>query len=361
MEALKRRKTRPVKIGHVTIGGDAPIAIQSMTFTKTSDREATLAQILALEQAGCEIVRFSVPDEACAASIPYLKEHTHIPLVADIHFNYRLALLAAEYGIDKIRINPGNIGDEDRVRQVVEACKSRHIPIRIGVNGGSLEKHILAKYGSPTPEALCESALYHVGLLEKFDFYDTVVSIKSSDVRTTIAANRLFAERTDYPLHLGVTEAGTERMGLVKSSIGLGALLADGIGDTVRVSLSDDVTKEVCAAKDILFALGLRRGVRIVSCPTCSRCNINVFEAAKRLENALRDKPWDMTVAVMGCAVNGPGEAREADIGVAGGNGNALLFKKGEIVGSIDADKIYETLLAETQRLVAERAAQSAK
>lgn len=352
---MERRISREVKIGNVTIGGNNPVAIQSMTFTKTSDKEATAEQIKKLEEAGCEIVRFSVPDEDCAASIPYLKEHSNIPLVADIHFNYRLALMSAEYGIDKIRINPGNIGDEDRVKQVVDACKKRNIPIRIGVNGGSLEKHILAKYGSPTPEALCESAMYHVKLLEKFDFYDTVVSIKSSDVRTTLKANRMFAEMTDYPIHLGVTEAGTERMGLIKSSIGLGALLADGIGDTMRVSLSDDVVKEVKAAKDILFALDLRSGVKIVSCPTCSRCNINVFEAAKRLEEALKDKPWDITVAVMGCAVNGPGEAREADIGIAGGNGNALLFKHGETVGSIDADKIYEVLLAEAEKIHREK------
>ncbi len=351
---FERRKSRVVKIGNVAIGGENPIAIQSMTFTKTSDKEATLAQIKALESAGCEIVRFSVPDEDCAKSIPYLKEHSSIPLVADIHFNYRLALLAAEYGIDKIRINPGNIGDKDRVKAVVDACKKRNIPIRIGVNGGSLEKHILEKYGSPTPEALCESAMYHVKLLEEFDFHDIIVSIKSSDVHTTLAANRLFAQMTDYPLHLGVTEAGTERMGLIKSSIGLGSLIADGIGDTMRVSLSDDVVKEVEAAKDILFALGLRSGVKIVSCPTCSRCNINVFEAAKRLENALKDKPWNLTVAVMGCAVNGPGEAREADLGVAGGKGNALLFKNGEIVGSIDADKIYETLLAEVEKMASE-------
>ncbi len=348
---MQRRKTREVKVGKVGIGGENAIAIQSMTFTKTSDKEATLAQIRSLEQAGCEIVRFSVPDEACAESIPYLKEHTDIPLVADIHFDYRLALKAAEYGIDKIRINPGNIGEEERVKKVVDACKARHIPIRIGVNGGSLEKSILQKYGSPTAEALCESALYHVSLLEKYDFYDTVVSIKSSDVTTMIEANRLFAGRTDYPLHLGVTEAGTERMGLIRSSIGIGSLLADGIGDTLRVSLSDDVVKEVQAAKDILSALGLRKGVKIVSCPTCSRCNIKVFETAKRLEEALKDKPWDMTVAVMGCAVNGPGEAREADIGIAGGNGNALLFKKGEIVRSIDADTIFETLLAEATAL----------
>lgn len=351
---MNRRKSREVKIGRVTIGGDNPVAIQSMTFTKTSDKEATLAQIKALENAGCEIVRFSVPDEACAESIPYLKENTDIPLVADIHFNYRLALKSAEYGIDKIRINPGNIGDEDRVRQVVDACKAKRIPIRIGVNGGSLEKHILAKYGSPTPEALCESAFYHVKLLEKFDFYDTVVSIKSSDVKTTIQANRMFSEMSDYPIHLGVTEAGTERMGLIKSSIGLGALLSDGIGDTMRVSLSDDVAKEVQAAKDILFALDMRSGVKIVSCPTCSRCNINVFETAKKLENELKDKPWNITVAVMGCAVNGPGEAREADIGVAGGNGNALLFKNGEIIGSIDDKDIFEVLMREAEKLYIE-------
>lgn len=351
MMTLKRRKSKEIKIGNVIIGGENDIAVQSMTFTKTSDKDATLAQIKSLEQAGCDIVRFSVPDEECAKSIPFLKENSNIPLVADIHFNYRLALLSAEYGIDKIRINPGNIGDKDRIKQVVDVCKKKNIPIRIGVNGGSLEKHILAKYGSPTPEALCESAMYHVGLLEKFGFNDIVVSMKSSDVQTTVLANRMFAEMTDYPLHLGVTEAGTERMGLIKSSIGLGSLLCDGIGDTVRVSLSDDVVKEVRAAKDILFSLGLKKGVKIVSCPTCSRCNINVFETAKRLEETLKDKPLDITVAVMGCAVNGPGEAREADIGVAGGNGNALLFKHGEIVGSIDADKIYETILCEIEKL----------
>lgn len=355
MNMTDRRKSRVVKIGNVSIGGNNRCAIQSMTFTKTSDREATLNQIKKLEQAGCEIVRFSVPDEECAKSIPYLKEHANIPLVADIHFNYRLALKACEYGIDKIRINPGNIGDDDRVKEVVEACKKRNIPIRIGVNGGSLEKHILEKYSRPTPEALCESAMYHVKLLEKYDFNDIVVSMKSSDVATTIKANKLFAEMTDYPLHLGVTEAGTERMGLIKSSIGLGSLLCDGIGDTLRVSLSDDVVKEVEAAKDILFSLGMRKGVRIVSCPTCSRCNINVFETAKKLENELKNKDWDITLAVMGCAVNGPGEAKEADLGIAGGNGNALLFKHGQIIGSIDADKIYDVLLEEARKLHIEK------
>ena len=358
---MERRKTREVKIGNVTVGSGHPVSIQSMTFTKTSDKEATLSQIKQLENAGCEIVRFSVPDEECTKSIPYLKEHSSVPLVADIHFNYRLALQAVEYGIDKIRINPGNIGDSERVKQVANACKSKNIPIRIGVNGGSLEKHILEKYGSPTPEALCESAMYHVKLLERFDFNDIIVSIKSSDVKTTVKANRLFAQMTDYPLHLGVTEAGTERMGLIRSSIGLGALLVDGIGDTMRVSLSDDVVKEVNAAKDILFSLGLRSGVKVVSCPTCSRCNINVFETAKRLEDALKDKPWNITVAVMGCAVNGPGEAREADIGVAGGKGNALLFKHGEPVGSISSDELFDVLMKEAKKIWEEKNISTAK
>ena len=358
---MERRKTREVKIGNVTVGSGHPVSIQSMTFTKTSDKEATLSQIKQLENAGCEIVRFSVPDGECAKSIPYLKEHLGVPLVADIHFNYRLALQAVEYGIDKIRINPGNIGDSERVKQVANACKSKNIPIRIGVNGGSLEKHILEKYGSPTPEALCESAMYHVKLLERFDFNDIIVSIKSSDVETTVKANRLFAQMTDYPLHLGVTEAGTERMGLIRSSIGLGALLVDGIGDTMRVSLSDDVVKEVNAAKDILFSLGLRSGVKVVSCPTCSRCNINVFETAKRLEDALKDKPWDITVAVMGCAVNGPGEAREADIGVAGGKGTALLFKHGEPVGSISSDELFDVLMKEAKKIWEEKNISTAK
>ena len=358
---MGRREAREVEIANVAVGSGHPVSIQSMTFTKTSDKEATLSQIKQLENAGCEIVRFSVPDGECAKSIPYLKEHSSVPLVADIHFNYRLALQAVEYGIDKIRINPGNIGDSERVKQVANACKSKNIPIRIGVNGGSLEKHILEKYGSPTPEALCESAMYHVKLLERFDFNDIIVSIKSSDVETTVKANRLFAQMTDYPLHLGVTEAGTERMGLIRSSIGLGALLVDGIGDTIRVSLSDDVVKEVNAAKDILFSLGLRSGVKVVSCPTCSRCNINVFETAKRLEDALKDKPWDITVAVMGCAVNGPGEAREADIGVAGGKGNALLFKHGEPVGSISSDELFDVLMKEAKKIWEEKNVSASK
>ena len=348
---MERRKTRSVKLGNTYLGSGHDILIQSMTYTKTEDKQATLKQILELEKAGCDIVRFSVPNENCIESIPYLKENTHIPLVADIHFDYRLALAAAERGIDKIRINPGNIGSEDRVRAVADICKSKSIPIRIGVNGGSLEKHILEKYGSPCPEALCESALFHVKLLEKFDFYDIVVSIKSSDVASTIKANRMFAEMCDYPIHLGVTEAGTERSGLIKSSAGIGALLCEGIGDTLRVSLSDDVIKEVEAAKDLLRVLDIRNGVKIVSCPTCSRCNIDVFSVAKRLEDALRDKDWNMKIAVMGCAVNGPGEAREADIGIAGGAGEGLLFKKGEIVGKVPMSDFFDVLMREAEIL----------
>lgn len=348
---MERRKTRSVKLGNRYLGSEHGILIQSMTYTKTEDKEATLKQILDLENAGCEIVRFSVPNEDCVKSIPYLKEHTHIPLVADIHFDYKLALMAAERGIDKIRINPGNIGSEDKVKAVVDICKQKNIPIRIGVNGGSLEKHILAKYGAPTPEALCESAFYHVKLLEKFDFNDIIVSIKSSDVANTIKANRMFSQMCDYPIHLGVTEAGTERSGLIKSSAGIGALLCEGIGDTLRVSLSDDVIKEVEAAKDLLRVLDIRKGVKIVSCPTCSRCNIDVFSTAKRLEEALKDKNWDMKIAVMGCAVNGPGEAREADIGIAGGVGEGLLFKKGDIIGKVKMEDFFDVLMKEAEEL----------
>ena len=348
---IERRKSRSVKIGNITVGGTAPIAVQSMTFTKTSDKEKTLEQILSLEKAGCDIVRFSVPDEESAKSISFLKEHTRIPLVADIHFNYRLALMSAEQGIDKIRINPGNIGDEQRVKAVVDECKKRNIPIRIGVNGGSLEKHILAKYGSPTPEALFESAMHHVKLLEKYDFHDIIVSIKSSDVANTVKANRIFASETDYPIHLGVTEAGTARLGVIKSSAGIGAMLLDGIGDTLRVSLTDRVENEVAAGKDLLKALGLASGVNIVSCPTCARTNINVIAIADRLHEVLDSCEKNIKVAVMGCAVNGPGEAKDADIGIAGGCGDALLFKKGEVIGKIEEDKVIEVLLKEIEKM----------
>ena len=343
--------TRSVKVGRVTVGGGAPVSIQSMTYTKTSDREATLLQIRELEKAGCEIVRFSVPDEASAESIPYLKENTSVPLVADIHFNHRLAIKCAEYGIDKVRINPGNIGSDENVKAVVDACKERCIPIRIGVNAGSLEKHILAKYGKPTPEALVESALYHTGLLEKFDFYDTVVSIKSSNVRDTIAANRMFRTVSDYPLHLGLTEAGTERFGLIKSSCAIGSLLCDGIGDTIRVSLTEDPVREVYAARDLLKSIGLRSGVNIISCPTCARCDYDVIGIANKLHEALDGLSKNVTVAVMGCAVNGPGEAREADIGVAGGHGEALLFKKGVSCGCIPESDVIERIIKEVEAL----------
>ena len=341
---MKRKTTRKIKLGNICIGGDAPITIQSMTFSKTSDREATLAQILELEKAGCEIVRFSVPDEESAESIPYLKEHTNIPLVADIHFNHKLAIKSAEYGIDKVRINPGNIGSDDKVHEVVKVCRSRNIPIRIGVNSGSLEKELLAKYGSPTPEALVESALNHAALLERFDFDDIVISIKSSDVNRMLASYRLAAEKCNYPLHLGVTEAGTERMGLIKSAIGIGSLLCDGIGETIRVSLTDEPVKEIAAAKDILKCIGKRKGVTIVSCPTCGRTRIDLIRTAKKVEAALADSEKDITVAVMGCVVNGPGEAREADIGIAGGIGEGLLIKKGQIVKKVPEEQLLEVL-----------------
>ena len=352
-----RRKTREIKIGNKTVGGSAPIAIQSMTNTDTHDKAATLAQIRALEVAGCDIVRITVPDIEAADTIYYLKENgVSIPVVADIHFDYRVALRCAELGVDKIRINPGNIGDDERVRKVCEACNERNIPIRIGVNGGSLEKHILAKYGSPTPEALCESAMYHVGLLEKFGFYNTVISMKISDPYKMIAANKLLADRCDYPLHLGVTEAGARERGLLKSAVGIGALLCEGIGDTVRVSLTDDPIKEIGAARSILQAVGVegQSGLDIVSCPTCGRTKIDLiplvaaFEEAAKKEGIL-DLP--LKVAIMGCVVNGPGEAREADIGIAGGKGEAVLIRKGEIVRKIAEEDIVDTLIGEIKKL----------
>ncbi len=349
---MERRKTKNIRIGNVFIGCDHKILVQSMTYTKTSDKDATLAQIFELENTGCDIVRFSVPDENCVKSIPYLKEHSHIPLVADIHFNHKLAIMSAQAGIDKIRINPGNIGSDENVKKVADVCRSKNIPIRIGVNAGSLEKHILEKYSSPCPEALCESAMYHVKLLEKFDFNDIIVSIKSSTVENTIKANRLFAQMTDYPLHLGVTEAGTERTGLIKSSVGIGSLLCDGIGDTLRVSLSDDVVKEVKAAKDLLRVLGITSGVKVISCPTCSRCTLDVFSTAKKLEDMLYDKDWNLKIAVMGCAVNGPGEAKEADFGVCGGaKDGALLIKQGKVIGKVPYENLLDVLMQQAEIL----------
>jgi len=346
-----RRKTRQVSAGQVCIGGDAPIVIQSMTNTDTRDAAATMAQIRALEAAGCDVVRITVPDLESAETVRLIKESDiRVPIVADIHFQYRVALRCAEYGVDKIRINPGNIGDEDRVRQVALACRSRKIPIRIGVNSGSLEKHILEKYGSPTPEALCESGLFHARLLEKYDFEDIVISIKSSDVYTMVAATKLLAQACDYPLHLGVTEAGSRNMGTVKSAAGLGALLCEGIGDTIRVSLTDDPVLEVSAARDILSALNIegQSGLNIVSCPTCGRTKIDLIPLVHRFEEAVAKEGLNhipCKVALMGCVVNGPGEAREADFGIAGGVGEAVLFSHGEVIRRIPEEEIIPTLI----------------
>ena len=352
-----RRKTKKIQIGRIAIGGDAPIAIQSMTNTDTHDKEATLSQIRALEKLGCDIVRITVPDLEAADTIPYLKQNgVKIPIVADIHFDYKVALRCAEVGVDKIRINPGNIGSDDRVREVVRACKQANIPIRIGVNSGSLEKEILARHGAPTPEALCESALYHVSLLEKFDFENIVISIKASDPYSMIKANRLLAKNCDYPLHLGVTEAGSKQMGSIKSAVGIGALLCDGIGDTIRVSLTDDPTEEIGAAKSIFNAVGLEGqcGMNIVSCPTCGRTKIDLISLVSHFEKraaeeGITDKP--IKVAIMGCVVNGPGEAREADIGIAGGRGEAVLIKKGVIVEKIPEADVVERLIEEIKKI----------
>ncbi len=344
------RNVKPVRVGECTLDG-RHIYIQSMLSARSDDIEGSVKQAIELEKAGCEIIRAAIPDMEAIKLIPAIKEAVSIPLVADIHFDYRLALEAAAAGIDKIRINPGNIGDMDRVKQVADACRQKNIPIRIGVNSGSLEKEILAKYGSPTPEALVESAMGHASLLERFDYDNIVISIKSSDVNRMIASYRLAAESCNYPLHLGVTEAGTERMGLIKSAVGIGSLLCDGIGETIRVSLTDDPVKEIAAAKDILKAIGKRGGVRIVSCPTCGRTRIDLVKAAKDVEKAVADLDKDITVAVMGCAVNGPGEAREADVGIAGGDGCAVIFRRGEILRKIKEEDIVCELLKEIDRL----------
>ncbi len=341
-----------VKIGNITIGSGEKVAIQSMTNVPASDTLGIIDQINELECAGCDIVRFAVPNEESARAVYEIKSKTNVPLVADIHFDYRLALMCIERGIDKIRINPGNIGDKERAKAVVLAAKNAHIPIRVGVNGGSLEKDILRKYGGITPEGMVESALGHIRLMEEFGFSDIVVSIKSSDVIKTIKAYRLAREKFDYPLHLGVTEAGTYTSGLVKSSIGIGSLLADGIGDTIRVSLTDSPVAEVGAAKMILSALGIgEKCVRVVSCPTCGRTQINLIDIANRVEKAVSEIKKDITVAVMGCVVNGPGEAKDADIGIAGGDGCAVLFKKGEIIGKIPESEITDRLLFEINKM----------
>ena len=352
-----RRKTRAVKVGSVTVGGNAPISIQSMTNTDTKDVAATVEQVRKLAQAGCDIVRITVPDAESAGTITAIKEAgIDVPIVADIHFDYKAALACAERGVDKIRINPGNIGDESRVKAVVDACKQGSIPIRIGVNGGSLEKHILAKYGAPTPEALCESAMFHAALLEKFDFFDTVISIKGSSVEQMIKANRLVAERCDYPIHIGVTEAGSEQYGIIKSAAGIGALLCDGIGDTMRVSLTADPVREVAAAKSILDALEIKGqcGMNIVSCPTCGRTKIDLISLEQQFRQAAEREgllAYPIRVALMGCVVNGPGEAKEADIGIAGGKGEALLISHGEIIAKIKEEEIISALIQKIKEM----------
>ena len=348
---MERRRSREIKIGNVKIGGVAPVSVQSMSNVHWSDIEGNVKQAVELEKAGCEILRIAVPTQEAVSLIPEIKNKISIPLVADIHFDYKIALASAEAGIDKIRINPGNIGDESKVKAVADICRKKNIPIRIGVNSGSVEKNILAKHGAPTAAALCESALYHIGLLEKFDFQDILVSLKASSVETTIEAYQKMAELCDYPLHLGVTEAGTARMGLIKSSIGIGSLLHQGIGDTIRVSLTASPVEEISAGLDILRALNLRKGVRFVSCPTCGRTEINLIQLANEVEKALANSEKDITVAVMGCTVNGPGEAKEADFGVAGGKGVGLLFKKGEIIRRLPEDELLPALLKEIEKL----------
>lgn len=346
-----KREVKKVLLKDIVLG-NGHIYIQSMLNCRDSDIAGNIAQAVALEQAGCEIVRIAIPNLQAVSLIPKIKEQISIPLVADIHFDYRLALACTEAGIDKIRINPGNIGQDEFVKKVVDACKLRNIPIRIGVNAGSLEKEILKEYGHPTPQAMVKSALYHIKLLEKFDFDQIVVSMKSSDVRMTVDAYRLLAQQCSYPLHLGITEAGTERMGVIKSAIGIGSLLLDGIGETIRVSLTADPVQEIIAAKDILKALQIQHdGVDIISCPTCGRTKIQLIEIANQVTEALKDCKKPIKVAVMGCAVNGPGEAKEADIGIAGGDGCAVLFKKGEIIRKIPEDEILTQLLTEIEHL----------
>lgn len=339
---------KQVKLGGITLG-DGNIYIQSMLNRPAQDVEGSVKQAVELEKAGCEIVRAAIPHCSDVRLIPAIKERVSIPLVADIHFDYKIAIEAAAAGVDKIRINPGNIGSDDNVKEVVRACRAGNIPIRIGINSGSLEKKTLAKYGAPVPEAFVESAMYHVQLLEKFDFDDIVISVKASDVKTTIAAYRLLAEKCDYPLHLGVTEAGTERMGIIKSAVGIGSLLCDGIGDTIRVSLTADPVQEIYAAQDLLKAIGLTDGVNIVSCPTCGRTQIDLIKLANEVEEATRGVKKNLKIAVMGCAVNGPGEAREADIGVAGGKGEGLIFRKGEILRKVPENEIVAELMKEIE------------
>ena len=340
-----RQKKREVKIGNVTIGGSNPIAVQTMLNVPVEDIEGNVAQAKRCEAAGCQILRVTCPSPADAKCIEAVKNAVNIPIVADIHFDYKAALACADVGVDKIRINPGNIGDDDRVKAVVDACQQKNIPIRIGVNGGSLEKRLLEKYGHPTPEALVESAQGHIDLLHRYDFDDIALSMKSSTVPLTIAAYRLAAERFPYPLHVGVTETGTAYNGIIRSAVGIGTLLSEGIGDTIRISLTDAPEEEAHAGGELLRALGLRSGVQFVSCPSCGRTEYDLIGTAKTVEARLRDKPWNITVAVMGCVVNGPGEASHADYGIAGGKDCGLLFRRGEILGKYPADKLADALV----------------
>ncbi|WP_110953233.1 flavodoxin-dependent (E)-4-hydroxy-3-methylbut-2-enyl-diphosphate synthase [Anaerosinus massiliensis] len=352
---MVRKNTRAIKIGDIQIGGGAPIAVQSMTNTKTNDISASIAQIDALTEAGCDLVRLAVPDMEAAQALKVIKNGVRVPLIADIHFDYRLALAAMESGVDALRLNPGNIGDADRVELVVKEAKKRHIPIRIGVNAGSLDKVLLNKYGKATPEAMVESALQHIKILERLNFYDTKISLKAHDVPLTIAAYQLMSETVDYPLHLGITEAGTINSGMIKSAVGIGALLSQGIGDTFRISLTGDPVVEVQVANQILKSLGLKEyGPTMISCPTCGRCNINLAEIAIKVENKLNQVKKPIRVAVMGCVVNGPGEAREADVGIAGGKGEGLLFRKGQIIRKVPEEELVDELFLEIDKILEE-------
>ena len=359
--SVVRKKTRQISLGTIKIGGDAPVVVQSMCNTDTRDAVKTLEQISHLEQAGCEVVRLAVPDMDAANSLGSIRKGTKIPLIADIHFDYRLALEAVKQGVDGLRINPGNIGGKDKVSEVVRACRERDIPIRIGVNAGSLEKHLLEKYEHPTPEAIVESAFGHIRILEELDYRNIKVSLKASDVMTTVAAYRLFSSRSDYPLHIGISEAGTLFSGTIKSSVGLGILLSEGIGDTMRVSLTADPVEEVRVAWEILKSLKVRqRGVNIISCPTCGRTEIDIIGLAQEVEKRLAHIKEPITVAVMGCVVNGPGEAREADAGIAGGKGVGLLFKYGEIVKKLSEADLADALVREVEAVIKEKEKQKA-
>jgi len=347
---MARRDSKQVSMGGVKIGGDAPISVQSMTNTDTRDVEATVRQIHSLEEVGCELIRIAVPDMVAANKVDKIKDKINIPLIADIHFNHKLALRVLELGIDGLRINPGNIGSEEKVRELAKLAKDKGVPIRIGVNAGSLEKELLVKYGAPTAEAMVESALRHVRLLEEYEFTDIIISLKASDVLMTLRAYQLMADKVDYPLHLGITEAGTEWAGTIKSAVGLGSILSRGLGDTIRVSLTGDPVEEVKVGYEILKSLGLRqKGPQIISCPTCGRCEINLIDVANEVESKIRDLDTNIKVAIMGCVVNGPGEAREADIGIAGGKKEGLLFKEGEVVKKVAGEELVDTLLAEVE------------